>query len=172
MPTFPDDILYVLATFPKQDDSLAIAYYITVSPPLTSPKVLQAYFAAVCRTGITEAFYFTRKQDRRLHRDLLEQLIVFVHSTKPGETRAKRAMDIINLPFSDEEEEWFEEYLLHGKAKHLQGAKDTVMMRRVAAGKLENLSSDLEALGGKRLDGLNWDDLKKNLRPGPSVAGA
>ncbi|ODH49588.1 hypothetical protein GX48_04241 [Paracoccidioides brasiliensis] len=172
LPTFPDEILYVLATLPpqKQDDSLATAYYLTVSPPLASPKALNAYFSLLCRTRITESFYFARKQDNALHRDLLEQLIIFVLSSKPGETRANRAMDLINLPFDQEEEKWFEECLLEGRAKHLQGVKDTVMMRRVATGQLENLSEDLEALGGRKIEGLNWDDLKKNLRPVSSLA--
>ncbi|PGH16590.1 hypothetical protein AJ79_01696 [Helicocarpus griseus UAMH5409] len=170
IPTFPDEILYVLAALPKQDDSLATAYYLTASPPLASPKAFNAYFALLCRTRIIESFYFARKQNDILHRELLEQLIVFVLSSKAGEARASRAMDLINLPFNVEEEEWFEECLLSGKAKHLQGAKDTVMMRRVATGQLENLSSDLEALGGRKIEGLNWDDLKKNLRPSSSLA--
>ena len=46
---------------------------------------------------------------------------------------------------------------------HLQGAKDTAMMRRVATGRLDNLGDELEALGGRRVEGLNWDDLKHNL---------
>lgn len=165
IPTFPDEILYVLATLPKQDDSLAMAYYLTVSPPLASPKVLHAFFALLCRTRVTESFYFTRKQNDLTRRELVEDLIVFVLSTKPSNLRANRAMDLINLPLNETEEEWFEQCLLHGKAKHLHGAKDTVMMRRVATGRLEKLNSDLEALGGRRMEGLNWDDLRRNLKP-------
>ncbi|OJD13639.1 hypothetical protein AJ78_05920 [Emergomyces pasteurianus Ep9510] len=188
LPTFPDEILYVLATHPKtlkqqqqnpsnenDDDSLATAYYLTVSPPLASPKALNAYFALLCRTHITEAFYFTRKQPSPTsHRDLLEQLILFVLSaTKPGEVRAKRAMELINLPFNAEEETWFEGCLLTGKARNLQGAKDTVMMRRVATGRLQDLNcGDLESLGGRKIDGLNWDDLRKNLRASSSGLGS
>ncbi|KAG5287135.1 hypothetical protein I7I48_02991 [Histoplasma ohiense] len=187
LPTFPDEILYVLATQPKHaqqqsqqlpnenyDDSLATAYYLTVSPPLATPKALNAYFALLCRTHITESFYFSRKQPSpSSHRDLLEQLIVFVLSaTKPGETRAKSAMELINLPFNAEEERWFEDCLLTGKARHLPGAKDTVMMRRVATGRLQDLSAGgLEALGGRKIEGLNWDDLKKNLSASSSALG-
>ncbi|KKZ65444.1 hypothetical protein EMCG_08716 [[Emmonsia] crescens] len=188
LPTFPDEILYVLATRPKQkqkqpqqqapndndDDSLATAYYLTASPPLATTKALNAYFALLCRTHITESFYFARKQPSpSSHRDLLEQLILFVlSSTKPGEARAKRAMELINLPFNAEEESWFEECLLTGNAKHLPGAKDTVMMRRVATGRLQDLNrGDLEALGGRKIEGLNWDDLRKNLRASSSALG-
>ncbi|OJD23919.1 hypothetical protein ACJ73_04728 [Blastomyces percursus] len=188
LPTFPDEILYTLATHSKQkqqqqqqhrnenhDDSLATAYYLTVSPPLATPKALNAYFALLCRTHITESFYFARKTPSpSSHRDLLEQLIIFVLSTtKLGETRAKRAMELINLPFSAEEERWFEDCLLTGKARHLPGAKDTVMMRRVATGRLQDLNAGgLEALGGRKIEGLNWDDLKKNLRASSSALGS
>ena len=72
-------------------------------------------------------------------------------------------MELLNLPFNEEEDAWFEETLLSGKAKNLSGAKDTVLMRRVATGKLQNLDNRLDALGGRRVDGLNWDDLRQSL---------
>lgn len=165
IPTFPDEILYALTSSPKQDDSLAIAYYVTTSPPLASKKTLVAYFSTLCRTSVTEAFYFSRKRENGVRNELLVQLIKFVLSIKAGETRAKKAMDLINLPLNQVEEQWFEEYLLDGEGKHLHGAQDTVMMRRVATNRLENLDSGLGSLGGRRIEGLNWDDLKKNLRP-------
>lgn len=74
-------------------------------------------------------------------------------------------MELIGLPFDDQEEGWFEDCLLRGNAKGLHGAKDTVMMRRLATGKLENLSADLESLGGKKVDGLNWDILRQGIQP-------
>ncbi|KAE8362785.1 hypothetical protein BDV27DRAFT_146659 [Aspergillus caelatus] len=167
IPTFPDEILYVLTLpqLPKHDDSLVMAYYLTVSPPLASAKVQKAFFRTLCRSSITEAFYFTRNYDDLLRRNYFTQLIEFVHSTEAGETRSKRAMELIGLPFDDQEEEWFEDCLLHGNAKGLHGAKDTVMMRRLATGKLENLSADLESLGGKKVDGLNWDILRQGIQP-------
>ncbi|WEW60128.1 hypothetical protein PRK78_005613 [Emydomyces testavorans] len=160
IPTFPDEILYVLSTVPKQDHSLAVAYYIAVSPPLASREVLEAYFAVLCRTGITTAFYFTRKQPDETRRELLNQLIFSVLSTKSGETRAENAMSLVNLPFNDTEVMWFEECLLSGKAKHLPGAADTAMMRRVAMGRLDNLGK-LESLGGRKIE-----DRCKNEHPG------
>ncbi|EFE30606.1 uncharacterized protein ARB_02528 [Trichophyton benhamiae CBS 112371] len=169
IPTFSDEILYVLSASSKQDDGLAIAYYVTVQPPLASQKALNAYFGSLCRTGVPEAFYFLRQQPEESSSSLLEQLITFVLSTKAGELRAKRAMDLINLPFSETEEECFNDLLLRGNAKNLHGARDTVMMRRVATGRVENLDSELESLGGRRLEGLNWDDLKRNLKSTNSV---
>ncbi|KAL1958508.1 hypothetical protein VTO42DRAFT_4372 [Malbranchea cinnamomea] len=169
IPTFPDEILYVLATVPKQDDSLALAYFLTASPPLASPEVLEAYFATLCRTSVTESFYFSRQRDAKTRQTLLEQLVVSVLETDPGERRAKRAMELISLPLDEQEEAWFEECLLRGKAKNLQGAKDTAMMRRVATGRVDNLGNELEALGGRRIEGVNWDDLKQNLRQSTSL---
>lgn len=83
-------------------------------------------------------------------------------------------MELIGLPLDQNEEEWFEESLLHGRGRSLRGAKDTVMMRRLATGKVSDLSTDLESLSGKKVDGLNWDVLKQSMRqtqasisPGP-----
>jgi hypothetical protein len=165
IPTFPDDILYVLtlSQLPRHDDSLAMAYYLTVSPPLATNKVQRAFFETLSRSSITEAFFFTRSYDDSLRQDYLTQLIEFVHKTEAGEVRSKRAMELIGLPFDDQEEEWFEDSLLRGNAKALHGAKDTVMMRRLATGKVESLFTDLESLGGKKIDGMNWDTLKQGL---------
>lgn len=163
IPTFPDEILHVLIKLSKGDGSLAMAYYLTVSPPLASPEVRQAYFAVLCSTSVTESFYFARSQDQQLHRELFEQLISFVHSSSPSGSRKDKAMELINLPFNEEEDTWFEDALLSGNAKNLNGARDTVMMRRVATGQLQDLSGDLDVLGGRKVDGLNWDDLKQSL---------
>ncbi|PYH97036.1 hypothetical protein BO71DRAFT_347790 [Aspergillus ellipticus CBS 707.79] len=167
IPTFPDEILYVL-TLPqllKHDDSLVMAYYLTVAPPLASDKVQRAFFKTLCRASITEAFYFTRKYDETLRQNYLTQLIEFVHTTDPGQVRSTRAMELIGLPFDDQEEEWFEDALLHGSAKGLHGSKDTVMMRRLASGKSSGLSTELESLGGTKIDGLNWDVLRQSMTP-------
>lgn len=166
IPTFPDEILYVLTLpqLPKHDDNLAMAYYLTVTPPLASEKVQKAFFEILCRSSITEAFYFTRKRDESLRRAYLEQLIEFVLKTSPGQMRSQRAMELISLPLDNTEEEWFEEALLRGCAKTLHGAKDTAMMRRFATGKLDALPPELESLGGKKIDGLDWDALRQSVR--------
>jgi hypothetical protein len=174
IPTFPDDILYVLTlpTLPKHDDSLAMAYYLTVSPPLLSDKARQGFFETLCRSSVTEAFYFTRQHGEEYHRRYLEQLIAYVHTPIVGGARGSRARELVNLPLDDEEERWFEDYLLHDAAKTLPGAKDTVLMRRFATGKLRDLPADLEWLGGKKVDGINWDDLRRSLGPVPTSEGS
>jgi hypothetical protein len=176
IPTFPDEILYALTLshLPKHDDGLVIAYYHTACPPLASEKVQRSFFETLCRASVTEAFYFTRKYDETRRCKYLELLIHFVLNTSAGQTRSNRAMELIGLPFDNKEEEWFEESLLRGRGRNWHGAKDTVMMRRLATGKISNLSTELESLGGKKVDGLNWDVLKQSMKhtqgsmlPGP-----
>lgn len=166
IPTFPDEILYALTLtkLPKHDDSLAIAYYLTAAPPLASAKVRMAFFETLTRSNVTEAFYFTRKYDEDLRRDFFDQLVEFVHKASPGQTRSRRAMELVGLPFDEDEEQWFEAVLLQGNASTLPGAKDTVMMRRLATGRLGEITPELESLGGKKVDGLNWDDLRGSIR--------
>ncbi|KAJ5220425.1 hypothetical protein N7468_009629 [Penicillium chermesinum] len=166
IPTFPDEILYTLTLphIPKHDDSLAIAYYLTAAPPLATEKVQRAYFETLARSGVTEAFFFTRKYDEFHRHSFFVQLIEFVLKTSPGQTRSKRAMELVGLPLDEDEEAWFQESLLRGAASHFPGAKDTLMMRCFATGKMDALAAELETLGGKKVEGLNWDDLRESVR--------
>lgn len=141
-----------------------MAYYHTACPPLASGKVQKAFFGTLCRSSVTEGFYFSRKHDEINRQNYIELLIQFVLNTKGGQIRSSRAMELIGLPFDAKEEEWFEEALLRGNCRTLNAAKDTVMMRRLAVGKLHNLSADLESLSGRKVDGLNWDVLKQSMK--------
>ena len=143
-----------------------MAYYHTVAPPLTSAKVLDAFFSIFCRSSITEAFYFSRGHSDEVHRHLVEQLVGFVHSGVSGATRSERGVELVNLPFDEEEERWFEEYLLSGKGRTLQGAKDTVTMRRIAIGKITEAFNDKTGSNRGQLHGLNWDILRGSLNKG------
>lgn len=158
-----------LSQLPKHDDSLAIAYYLTAAPPLATEKIQRAFFETLCRSSVTEAFYFTRKYDEHHRHNFFEQLVEFVHKTGAGQTRSRRAMELVGLPFDAVEEQWFEESLLRGSASSFPGAKDTVMMRRLATGQMDGLGAELESLGGKKVDGLNWDDLRQSMRHTKSV---
>lgn len=101
-----------------------------------------------------------------MHNHLLEQLVGFVHSGVSGKTRSERGVELVNLPFNEEEERWFEEYLSSGKGRTLQGAKDTVMMRRIAIGKITEAFQDKAGSNRGQLNGLNWDVLKGSLEKG------
>lgn len=73
-------------------------------------------------------------------------------------------MELVGLPLDEDEEVWFRESLLRGNASNFQGAKDTLMMRYLATGKMDALAVELESLGGKKVEGLNWDDLRESMR--------
>ncbi|KAJ5930308.1 hypothetical protein N7466_005801, partial [Penicillium verhagenii] len=166
IPTFPDEILYALtlSQLPKHDDGLAIAYYLSAAPPLATEKVQRSFYETLCRSSITEAFFFSRKYDDLKRQSYFVQLVEFVHKTGAGQTRSRRAMELVGLPLDEDEEEWFEDSLLGGSASTFPCAKDTLMMRRLATGRVDGLSTELEALGGKKVDGLNWDDLRQSMR--------
>ncbi|KAJ5396759.1 hypothetical protein N7509_004872 [Penicillium cosmopolitanum] len=166
IPTFPDEILYALtlSKLPKHDDNLAITYYLAAAPPLATEKVQRAYFETLCRSNVTEAFYFSRRYDDLHRQAFFGQLVEFVLKTPAGQNRSRRAMELVGLPLDQDEAEWFEGTLLRGKASSLPGAKDTVMMRRLAIGQMGGLAPELESMGGKKVDGLNWDDLRESMR--------
>ena len=167
IPTFPEDILLTLVHHaPDNDPTLALAYYHTVSPALTSLKLLEALFSAVCRVSVTEAFYFSRGQTEGTQKYLFEHLILLVLSRPRGEDRAQKSVELVNLPFNGQEESWFEDYLVNGKGKMLQGAKDTLLIRRIGIGKFREALADAQGPSGRKIDGLNWEVLKFGLSDG------
>ncbi|KZF21892.1 hypothetical protein L228DRAFT_284015 [Xylona heveae TC161] len=169
-PTFPEEILHTLIRHGTQvDRSLPLVYFHTVSPAVTNPKVLEAFFSYLSQCSVTEAFYFARGQPENIHRHLLEQLASLVLSKQSGEERATRATEFVDLPLSDEEESWIEEYLHEGKGKTLHGARDTVMARKISTGKFNEALLNGKILSGRLFDGINWENLKAgvNLGLGP-----
>ena len=98
------------------------------------------------------------------HKSLFEQLIITVHSEAASEARADRALTLIGLPLSDEEEAWFEECLLHGKGSQLHQAKDSVLMRRIAMGEDYEGPGPLDRYKGQKVNGVNWDDVRNSMQ--------
>lgn len=167
MPTFPQEILYTLCRHaPKDDATLPLAYYHTVSPSVTSTKALEALFEVMCQASITDAFYFSRGQGDLIHRTLLEALVGFIHSSAAGDVRAAKAIELIGLPLTEEEELWFEEFLSEGKGRNLHGAHDTLRARQIVSGRLENASSNSKDSTGRKHEGINWTVLKGSLKQG------
>lgn len=156
--TFGDEILTILLQHPKCDNALAMAYFLTVRPPLGDQTALDAYFELLTETNITEAYEFARSHPQ--HEDLFESLLKSVYSAKPDEDRAKAAVQLISLPFTAEEEAWFEEELLHGGASKTPGAKDSLMARRLASGKLSSTADTISRHKGEKIDGVNWEDIR------------
>lgn len=165
IPTYPEEILYILCHHaPKNDCSLPLAYYYTVSPCITSNKALEALFFVLCRSSISEAFFFSRGQGETVHHDLFEKLVGFVLKSSKGESRAMRGFVLISLPLNDIEEAWFYEYLRNGDGKTLPGATDTIIMRRLVKEDTNLLLEHQETLASNKIDGINWLTLKESLR--------
>jgi hypothetical protein len=165
-PTYSEDILSALLD--SQEDELALAYYHTISPPLTNPELLLSYFKMLCRGSVTDAFYFSRSQQDSQRRQLLETLIDLALLPR-GSQRARNGVELIDLPFNKSEEEWFEYFLLRdGKGRNLANAADTVMMRRIATGKLKDASSGLKELELSRRSygDITWDNIVDGLEKG------
>jgi len=141
-----------------------MAYYHTVSPTITSSKVLEAYFLVLCHASVTEAFYFSRAQGDLNHHVLFEKLIDYIHTESKGAVRATRGVELIGLPLNEAEESWFEVFLEDGKGSTLPGAIDTLTMRRIALGRSNAKSPKGGSGSGKLIDGVNWDTLKCNLQ--------
>jgi len=161
-PTYPEAILEALVRHSNhQDYTLPLAYYRTVQPTLTSAPVLESLFAALARTSVTEAFYFLRTQPEHMQRHMFEVLIAAVHQGSPAEA----AIQFVNLPFSPEEEEWFEEYLTRGDGHSLKHGNDTLMMRRIGTGNFAG-SLAIQHKNAKGIDGLDWKKLSEAVREG------
>lgn len=167
IPTFPDEILDTLLKHtPTHEQDLVLAYYHTVSPPLTNEKTRDHFFEYLAKISVTEAYTFSREQGDPLHRHLFEMLIWAALTDETGEARATRCVELVNLPFDEEEEGWFEEYLNDGKGRSLHGAKDTIMVRRIAMGKTADALNEGEFLSGRKMNGVNWDTVKSGLKAG------
>jgi hypothetical protein len=163
IPTFQEEILETLIRHAKNDDlSLLLAYYHSVQPTLQSSSALENLFSAIARTSVTEAYYFCQGQTDVVHRQMFEALIVIVLRGTPNENTAARAIELVGLPFTPEEEGLFETYLSSGSGRALSRAKDTVMMRRITTGRFEQaLSAD--EFSAKEIRGLSWENVQKNL---------
>ena len=163
IPTYPEEILYALCRHtPENDSTLPLAYYYTVSPPLTSNKVLEKFFLILCRTSVTEAFFFARSRGETAHQSLFEKLITFALADTTGPLRGARSTELISLPFDKVEEAWFEEYLGSGKGGRLFGASDTLIMRGLTTGKVESLT-EAKNMKGRKIDGLDWEMLRSGI---------
>ena len=126
--------------------------------------MLNAFFVVLCETSITEAFYFSRGYDEPIRRHLFEKLIDFVHSDSDRELRASRGVELIGLPLDEEEGAWLEGYLTEGKGAAPSGAQDTLVMRRIATGRLQEAAILVKSLHEKKsIQGLNWTSLSEKL---------
>lgn len=172
IPTFSEDILYTLCCHAPQDDStLPLAYYHTFSVPITSSKVLEAFFLILCRTSVTEAFFFSRSKGELTQRGLFEQLIDFVLTRSRGALRASRSAELVTLPLNEDEESWLEEYLKEGDGKTSQGATDTLVMRAMTTGQFGSIQNQSEIARDRKINDLSWASLRDRVDRGSNQDG-
>ncbi|KAI9743245.1 MAG: hypothetical protein M1818_003091 [Claussenomyces sp. TS43310] len=166
IPTFHEEILTAFVRHAKHDDfTLALSYYYTVQPTITTPEALGSLFSAIMRTSVGEAFFFQRGQSDSTRKQLFEMLVSFVMQTPAGEKAAARAAELVNLPFASEEELWFEEYLTTGTGRQYKRAKDTLIMRKIGTGRYSAALS-MEGMDSRQIDGLSWEIIQAGLENG------
>jgi len=184
IPTFPDEILYTLLRGRDgigglnmqenaDDDILALAYYNCVKPPLEDQRTRNEFAKYMAARNVTETYYWIRSRPEYEHKPLLEILIeqTLERSAwssgveEEAYTREDRALEFVSLPFSEEEEQFVEKFLTEGKGRNYQGANDTLLMRRIAMGRLADVASEAGTRGRKH-DGLNWEMLKDGVKRG------
>ncbi len=120
-------------------DSLALAYYYTVQPILNTSTALELLFDAMARTDATEALFFSRTQPEHTREELFRRLVLVALGDKPVDSSTS-AIELAFLPFEQQEEQWFAEFLLHGDGKNLKKAKDTLLIRKIAGDRFAEVS--------------------------------
>jgi Nuclear pore complex assembly len=166
IPTFHEEVLETLVRHAKQADmTLPLAYYHTMQPTLKSCRAVESLFLAIAQASVVEAFYFARGQADIPRRQMFETLIASVLSSPAGERTAKRATELVNLPFTQEEERWFEVYLTVGDGKGLKRANDTLMIWKIGTCRFKEALS-VSISGGKPVNTLSWEAIVSGLQEG------
>ncbi|KAF2760696.1 hypothetical protein EJ05DRAFT_473323 [Pseudovirgaria hyperparasitica] len=166
-PTFPDEILLALLYHAKDEHpDLPIVYHNTIHAPLVATEVLDLYFSHLAHISVTEAFGFLRNRPEDEQEHLLHILIRQGLADSRDSPRANRGVELIELPFSEEENTIFENYLLEGNGKTYHGARDAVMVRKMATGKFQEALTIAKQLKGRRIDDMTWDPIKSAISQG------
>ncbi|KAF2870964.1 nuclear pore complex assembly-domain-containing protein [Massariosphaeria phaeospora] len=183
IPTFSDEIMDALLSRKhdeapgedtSSDDILPLAYYNCTKPPLEHENNVKHKFVLyMARRNVTETFYWIRERPEFERKELLELLVketlggdtLSFDKDKSKYTREDKATELVSLPFDEQEEEWIEAFLVGGAGRHLKRAADTVLMRRIATGRLQDVARDVKTKG-ERHDGINWESLKAGVKRG------
>ncbi|KAF2241968.1 hypothetical protein BU26DRAFT_162416 [Trematosphaeria pertusa] len=180
LPTFPDEIL--LALLGRRNkmpgsvsarDILPLAYYNCAKPPLVGEHVQTEFARYMAARNVTEAYYWIRTRPEHEHHALLEVMVdqtlqrrdradYDAHELYPAEDRV---MELVGLPFSEEEDEWIEKFLTEGKGRTFRQAEDTVVMRRIATGRVRDVARE-KGHKGRKYEGVNWEILRDGMAKG------
>lgn len=96
---------------------------------------------------------------------MFEMLIALVLNNSSPDAVAQRSVELVNLPFTKEEEGWFENYLLHGDGRALKRGKDTLMMRKIGTGNFAE-SLTLKGIHNRNIRGLDWSRISNTVEDG------
>lgn len=151
-PDFSDEILSALVL--HAGDSLALSYYYTVRPVINSSAALELLFDAMARTDATEALLFSRTQPEYTREVLFQRLL----SVTLGDKQNDHSSELAFLPFEGDEDAWFEEYLTNGDGRTLKRAKDTLLVRKIAGDRFDEISQ-LRSSG-------QWGPVLEGIRAG------
>jgi hypothetical protein len=156
-----------------QDEILALAYYNCVKPPMDDQKTRDAFAKYLAARNVTEAYYWLRSRPEHEHTALLEILVEetlerSAWSSAAGNDvypREDKAVEFVGLPFTEEEEAFVEKFLTEGRGRTFQGAQDSVLMRRIAMGRLGDVVGET-GVRGRQIEGVNWMILKDSVKRG------
>lgn len=168
IPTFPEAVMEALMA--NQQHSLAIAYLNTMGMTFNVTALedgFRMYFQMIADSSIANAYVFLQNQPVIEKRELFEMMIESalrppIKSGKSGTiARTERCAQLVDLPLSAEEQEWFEEFLVKGEGRNLQGATETVATRWIAIGKIKEAR---ELTAGSK-DEIKFDEQTKIAWP-------
>ncbi|KAG5973975.1 hypothetical protein E4U55_000151 [Claviceps digitariae] len=142
-PDFADDIIITLvkhASNDHHDFGLALSYFYSVQPILKSQAALELLFDAMARTNVTEALLYSRTHPQHAREQLFRRWVSSVLENSREEDLPRRTSELAFMPFDALEEAWFEEYLTAGEGRNLKRAKDTLLIRKVACDRFDEVS--------------------------------
>jgi hypothetical protein len=163
IPIFSEEILSALLDH-KSD--LALIYYHSVAPSLINAELLQKFFSKLCKSSITEAYYFLRKQPDSQRRSLFEKLVDT--AVGQGSDRPAKAVELVELPLDEDEEQWLEEYLLVGEGRKIRSASDIALMRKLTMGELQEPAEFAQAnkVSNRSINDVTWGNVMNGLDRG------
>jgi hypothetical protein len=71
---------------------------------------------------------------------------------------------LVGLCLNKDEDEWLEEYLLEGEGSRLHGAKDTLLVRRMATRPDAGTKELVGNIKERAIDGITWTSLAHGVR--------
>ncbi|KAG6296626.1 hypothetical protein E4U46_001917 [Claviceps purpurea] len=163
-PDFADDIIITLVKRASDNDyELALSYFNSVQPILKTQEALELLFDAMAKTNVTEALMYSRAQPQHTREQLFRRWVSAVlDGSRTGEDLSSRASELAFIPLDASEERWFEEYLTAGEGRHLKGAKDTLLIRKIACDRFDDI-------GRFRSSGGQWASILDGIKAGTGV---